>query len=122
MPGGKERLNSLFTSRLQLGADGTDSITQILSGSATISGGAGISACATTNKNACVVGEITVENLNPCDMLFATVWGTTACLSYKGEVVAGDGQASIVLRYNGSSVSMDSGWAGTARYIAFKIT
>lgn len=124
MPGGKERLNSLFTTRLQLGADGTDSVTQILSGSATIVGGLGKSACEArvTGINSCVIGEITVANLNPCDMLFVNVWGPTACLVYNGEALAGDGQASIVMRYSGSNVSMDSGWGGTARYIAFQIT
>ena len=124
MPGGKERLNSLFTTRLQLGADGTDSILQILTGSATITGGAGVSACAAVGAGimACVIGEITVENLNPCDMLIANVWGHTACLVYNGEALAGDGQASIVMRYAGSNASMDAGWSGTARYIAFQIT
>lgn len=121
MPGGKERLNSLFTTRLQLGADGTDSVLQILTGSATIVGGAGVSGCATTNINSCVTGEITVENLNPCDMLFVNVWGPTACLVYNGEALAGDGQASLVMRYTGCEVSMDPGWTGTARYIAFQI-
>ena len=124
MPGGKERLNSLFTTRLQLGADGTDSVLQILSGSATITGGAGKSACElrVSGINSCVIGEITVANLNSCDMLVVNVWGPTACLMYNGEALAGDGQASIVMRYTGSSVSMDSGWGGTARYIAFQIT
>ena len=124
MPGGKERLNSLFTTRLQLGANGTDSVTQILSGSATIIGGAGKSACEgrDTGLNSCVIGEITVENLNPCDMLFINVWGPTACLVYNGEALAGDGQASIVMRYTGCDASMDAGWSGTARYIAFQIT
>lgn len=121
MPGGKERLNSLFTTRLQLGANGTDSVLQILTGSATIVGGAGVSACATTSINSCVIGEITIENLNPCDMLFVNVWGPTACLVYNGEALAGDGQASLVMRYTGSNASMDPGWAGTARYIAFQI-
>ena len=125
MPGGKERLNSLFTTRLQLGATGTDSVTQILSGSATITGGCGVSACGARiggGINSCVIGEITISDLNPCDMLFVNVWEPTACLVYNGEALAGDGQASIVMRYAGSSVSMDSGWSGTARYIAFQIT
>ncbi len=125
MPGGKQKLKALFTSRLQVGAVGTDSVLQILSGSATIVGGDGISACGARidgGINACVIGEITVSDLNPCDMMFAAVWGTTACLMYKGEIIAGDGQASIVMRYTGCEVSMDAGWAGTARYIAFQIT
>ncbi len=124
MPGGKERLNTFITSRLQVGVNGTDSILQILSGSATITGGAGKSACELRDLgiNSCVIGEITVANLNPCDMLFANVWGPTACLVYSGEALAGDGQASLVMRYTGSNASMDSGWGGTARYIAFQIT
>ena len=125
MPGGKQKLNQLFTSRLEVSESGVGTVlTQILSGSATITGGCGVSACGARidgGLNSCVIGEITVSDLNPCDMMIATVWGTTACLMYKGEVLAGDGQASIVMRYAGCSVSMDSGWSGTARYIAFQL-
>ena len=122
MPGGKSKLAQLFTSQLEVSKSGDGiSIHQILSGSATIAGGGGVSGCAALNHNACVIGEITVSDLSPCDMLFVSVWETTACLNYKGEALAGDGQASIVMRYAGCSASMDKGWSGTARYIALKV-
>ena len=91
MPGGKQKLNQLFTSRLEVSESGVGTVlTQILSGSATITGGCGVSACGARidgGLNSCVIGEITVSDLNPCDMMIATVWGTTACLMYKGEVL-----------------------------------
>ena len=116
MPGGKRRLKQLFTGGMKIGATGINS-KKILSGSVSFA----TTGCAdTTVTNACSVAEATITNLGPCDIMLGTVWGMSACFMFNGEVLAGDGQASIVYRYAGCGGSADSSTA-TLRYIAFQI-
>ena len=116
MPGGKRKLKQLFTTGMQIGANGVN-IKQILTGSV----GFATTGCAsTTVDNACMVAEATITNLSACDMIIGSVWGMSACLMYNGEIRAGAGQASIVYRYAGCGASVDS-YTGTLRYIAFKL-
>jgi hypothetical protein len=118
MPGGKRKLKQLFTSRMQMGAEGTE-IAKIMSGSV---GFATAGCAATAVHNACSVAEVTIANLSPCAMIVGTVQGMSACFRFQGEVIAGDGQASVVYRYAGCGASVDprtGTTGGTLRYIAF---
>lgn len=117
MTGGKRKLAQLFTGQMQIGGAGI-STKQILSGSVLFS----TTGCADTAvTNACSVAEVTIENLNPCDVMLGTVWGMSACFMFNGEVLAGDGQASVVYRYAGSGASADSATTALLRYIAFEV-
>lgn len=120
MPGGKRRLKQLFSGCVQVGIDGI-AIRQSLAGSV----GFATTGCAdTTPMNACAVAEVTIEGLTPCEMLLGSVWGMTACFLFKGELLAGDGQASLVYRYSGCGSSVDpltGTTGGTLRYIALRV-
>ncbi len=118
MTGGKRKLAQLFTSEMKIDGSGT-TLKRILAGSATIAISGSLTDAADTG--ACAVTEVTIANLSPCDMLFGSVEGLSACVTY-GHVIAGDGQASVVTHYAASiaSGSMD-GANATLRYIAFKL-
>ena len=118
MPGGKRRLKQLFTAGMQIGATGINT-TQILSGSVAFA----TSGCAATAvDNACLIAEVTISDLNSCDIMLGSVWGMSGCFMFNGEILAGDGQASLVYRYAGCGASVDARTAGgTLRYIAFQI-
>jgi hypothetical protein len=117
MPGGKRKLKQLFTSRMQMGANGT-TVTKIMTGSV----GFATAGCADTAVHtACIVAEVTISNLSSCAMMLGTAEDMSACFRYDG-VLAGDGQASIVYRYSGCGASVDARpgtTGGTLRYIAF---
>ena len=119
MPGGKRKLAQLFTSKVKTGANGTW-INQILSGSVAFDT-AGLDEAA-ADMGACYIAEVTITNMSPCDMLMGTVWGMSACYKFNGELLAGDGQASIVYRFVGSPVSgsVDANSNGLLRYINLK--
>ncbi|MHA2063204.1 MAG: hypothetical protein ACXABY_02365 [Candidatus Thorarchaeota archaeon] len=118
MPGGKRRLKQLFVGQMQSGANGT-AINKIMTGSV----GFATAGCADTQvHNACAVAEVTIANLSPCAMMLGNVEGMSACFRFQGEVIAGDGQASLVYRYSGCGASVDprtGATGGTLRYIAF---
>ena len=120
MPGGKRKLKQLFTSQAQIGAVGIPA-KQILTGSV----GFATTGCADTAvTNACSVAQVTIANLNSCDVMIGSVYGMSACFMFNGEILAGDGQASIVYRYAGCGASVDpraGTTGGTLRYIAFEI-
>ena len=116
MPGGKRRLKQLFSGCVQVGITGI-ATKQSLAGSV----GFATTGCSDeTLMNACSVAEVTIDGLNPCDILLGSVWGMSGCFLFNGELLAGDGQASIVYRYSGCSSSADP-WTGTLRYIALEI-
>lgn len=118
MPGGKRRLKQLFVGQLQQGADGT-ALTKMMAGSV----GFATAGCAnTTVHNACLVAEVTITDLSSCAIMVGNVEGMSACFRFQGEVMAGDGQASVVYRYSGCSSSVDprtGTTGGTLRWIAF---
>ncbi len=120
MTGGKRRLKQIFSACLQAGDDGT-AMQQSLAGSV----GFATAGCADTAvQGACTVAEVTITSLNPCDILLGAVWGMSACFMFKGELLAGDGQASIVYRYSGCGSSVDARpgtTGGTLRYIALEL-
>ena len=120
MPGGKRKLKQLFSGCVQVGIDGIAN-TQSLAGSI----GFATTGCANTAvMNACVIAEVTIDGLNSCDILLGSVWGMSACFLFNGELLAGDGQASIVYRYSGCGSSVDprtGTTGGTLRYIALGI-
>lgn len=116
MPGGKRKLKQLFTSQMQMGADGT-AITEIMTGSATIA----TAGCAGTQVHgACAVAEVTISNLTACSMMVGQLTGMSACFRFDGEIIPGAGTASVVYRYSGCGASADArASGGTLRYIAF---
>ena len=123
MPGGKRKLAQLFTSQMQVDGSGTI-VKRMLSGSVGFAT-AGLDEAA-ADMGACYIAEVTIANMSPCDMLMGTVWGMSACYKFNGELMAGDGQASIVYRFIGSPVSgsvdpRTGATGGTFRYIAFKL-
>ena len=116
MPGGKRKLKQLFSGCVQVGTEGIANL-QVLAGSI----GFATTGCAdSTVMNACVVAEVTIDNLNPCDIMLGSAWGMSGCFLFNGELLAGDGQASIVYRYSGCGSSADAK-TGTLLYIAFEI-
>ena len=119
MPGGKRKLAQLFTSRTKTGANGTW-LTKVMSGSVGFAVvGAAMDAA---DSNACTIVEVTISNLSSCAMMFGNVTGLSACLRDGPQLIAGDGQASIVLRMNASpySGSMDGRASGAVlRWVAF---
>ena len=120
MPAGKRKLKQLFVGGMQIGKTGINH-TQLLTGSV----GFATTGCANTAAwNACSVAEVAITNLGACDIVVGTVWGMSACYMYNHEILAGDGQASIVYRYAGCSSSVDARAGtngGTLRYIALTI-
>ena len=120
MPGGKRKLKQVFTGCVQVGISGIANL-QVLAGSV----GFATTGCANTaDMNACIIAEVDITALNPCDILLGSVWGMSGCFLFNGELLAGDGQASIVYRYSGCGSSADprtGTTGGTLRYIAFEI-
>jgi hypothetical protein len=118
MPGGKRKLAQLFTSRTKTGVDG-DWISEVKAGSIAFA----TAGCAGTQvHNACAVAEVTISGLSACSLMIGNVEGMSACFRFQGEVLAGDGQASLVYRYAGCGASADArASGGTLRYIAFNI-
>ena len=118
MPGGKQRLKHLFTTGIQVGADGT-AAAQILTGSVSFA----TPGCAvSTTTGACVVTEVTIANLAAQDYIVGSVSAMSGCFQFQGEIMAGDGQASLVYRFGGGCpASVDArAVGGTLRYIAIK--
>ena len=119
MPGGNSKRAQLFTSKTKTGKDGTW-IGEIHSGSvAVVVPGAAMDAVET---NTCSIVEVTISNLSSCAMMLGNVTGLSACVKYNG-IIAGDGQASVVLMTTNASTatgggSMD-GRTSLLRYIAF---
>ena len=124
MPGGKRRLKQLIVGYLQLGANGTE-LEKMMSGSV----GFATPACDLVgdSADACIIAEVTIANLSSCAMIVGNVEDLSACLRFDN-VIAGDGQASIVLRTNSASTNSGALDArtgvsgGTLRYIAFDPT
>ena len=117
MPGGKRRLKNLFTTGIQVGANGT-AAAQILVGSAVF---ATAGCAATLDTGACVVAEVTISNLVAQDYIVGSVSAMSACWRFNGELMAGTGKASLVYRYSGCAASVDAATiGGTLRYIAIK--
>ena len=120
MTGGKRKLKQVFSGCVQVGITGIANL-QVLSGSV----GFATTGCDDESlMNACSVAEITIDDLNPCDILLGSVWGMSGCFLFNGELFAGDGQASLVYRYSGCGSSADpraGTTGGTLRYIAFEI-
>ena len=124
MPAGKRTLKQLFTTGMQIGTvDTTAYSSQLLTGSV----GFATAACDGADvsvHSTCGVVEVAITNLGACDVIVGNVYGMSGCLMYNHEIRAGDGQASIVLRYAGSGqvVTARTGTTGgTLRYIAFSI-
>lgn len=124
MPAGKRKLKQLFTTGMQIGTVDTKAYSsQLLTGSVGFATGACVGDEAGVH-NACGVVEVTIANLGACDIIVGNVYGMSGCLMYNHEIRAGDGQASIVLRYAGSgevATARADATGGTLRYIAFTI-
>jgi len=116
MPGGKRKLKQLFTSQMQMGANGT-AVSQILAGSVAFTGGVWPGGGDTVTGSPVTV-EVTISNLAEGDVILGSVSAISACTDFRGEILAGTGQASLILRYAGSGASVDP-YTGTLRYIAF---
>lgn len=124
MPAGKRTLKQLFTTGMQIGTfDTTAYSSQLLTGSVGFAT-AGCDGAAVSVHSTCGVTEITIANLGACDVIVGNVYGMSGCLMYNHEILAGDGQASVVYRYAGSGevVTARAGTTGgTLRFIAFTV-
>ncbi len=124
MPAGKRRLKQLFTTGMQIGTvDTTAYNSQLLTGSVGFAT-AGCDGAAVSVHSTCGVVEVTIANLASDDIIVGNVYGMSACLQYNHEILAGDGQASVVLRYAGSgqvATARTGTTGGTLRYIALTL-
>lgn len=123
MAAGKRKLKQLFTTGMQVGSEGTGYCSQLLTGSVGFATAACDGAAVSTHAT-CGVAEVKIANLGACDIVVGNVYGMSACLMYNHEILAGDGQASIVYRYSGSGEVVDARattTGGTLRYIALTL-
>ena len=121
MTGGKRKLAQLFTSQMKVDGSGT-AIKRLLAGSV----GFAQPGCVTdaAELEACTIAEVTISNLSPCAIMVANAEGLSGCWRYDS-VIAGDGQASVVLMLTSLSqatgASIDARSGGVLRYIAFNV-